>query len=152
VRPPSQPDLIQRKLFTIAFHAYASSDYLKMYGTPKSSRDLQGQRLLSFGGKAPNYMQEVSWLSKADHYLSPNNFVMTINNISALVRAVESGIGIAVLPDYLVSEGSGLVRIMTDENMPLVETFFVYPEELKNVARVQVFRDFMVSKAQKWTG
>ena len=32
------------------------------------------------------------------------------------------------------------------------ETFpFVYPEELKSVARVQVFRDFIVSKAQRWS-
>ena len=28
---------------------------------------------------------------------------------------------------------------------------FVYPEELKSVARVQVFRDFLVSKAQRWS-
>ena len=31
-----------------------------------------------------------------------------------------------------------------------VDTYFVYPEELKTVARVQVFRDFVVSKAQRW--
>jgi hypothetical protein len=26
----------------------------------------------------------------------------------------------------------------------------VYPEELRSVARVQVFRDFLVAKAQRW--
>ena len=31
-----------------------------------------------------------------------------------------------------------------------MECFLVYPEELKNVARVQVFRDFLVSNAQRW--
>jgi hypothetical protein len=31
-----------------------------------------------------------------------------------------------------------------------IDTYFVYPEELKTVARVQVFRDFVVSKAQRW--
>jgi hypothetical protein len=31
-----------------------------------------------------------------------------------------------------------------------VDTYFVYPEELKTVARVQQFRDFVVSKAQHW--
>ena len=31
-----------------------------------------------------------------------------------------------------------------------LDTYFVYPEELKTVARVQVFRDFVVSKAQRW--
>jgi len=31
-----------------------------------------------------------------------------------------------------------------------IDAYFVYPEELKTVARVQVFRDFVVSKAQRW--
>ena len=32
-----------------------------------------------------------------------------------------------------------------------LDAFFVYPEELKSVARVQVFRDFLVSNAQRWS-
>jgi hypothetical protein len=31
-----------------------------------------------------------------------------------------------------------------------LDAFFVYPEELKSVARVQVFRDFLVANAQRW--
>ncbi len=34
--------------------------------------------------------------------------------------------------------------------MPALECYLVYPEEMKNVARVQVFRDFLVSSAQRW--
>ena len=30
------------------------------------------------------------------------------------------------------------------------DAFFVYPEELKSVARIQVFRDFLVANAQRW--
>jgi hypothetical protein len=33
---------------------------------------------------------------------------------------------------------------------PTLDAFFVYPEELKSVARVQVFRDFLVAIAQRW--
>jgi len=33
---PVQPDLIQRKLFTVHFHAYATTDYLKRHGHPRS--------------------------------------------------------------------------------------------------------------------
>jgi hypothetical protein len=35
--------------------------------------------------------------------------------------------------------------------MPSLDTYFVYPEELRNVARIQVFRDFMIQKAQRWS-
>ncbi|MBY0360804.1 MAG: LysR family transcriptional regulator [Phreatobacter sp.] len=153
VRQPVQPDLIQRKLFQIKFHAFASSDYLKRHGSPKNANELDGHRLLAFGGRAPNYMQNVTWLSTAGRNgMVPRSFAMTINNISGLVAAVENGIGIAVLPDYLIRDGSGLVQILDDEEMPVLDAWFVYPEELKSVARVQVFRDFLVSKAQRWPG
>jgi len=153
VRQPVQPDLIQRKLFQIKFHAFASSDYLKRHGSPKSATELDGHRILAFGGRAPNYMQNVTWLSTAGRNgMAPRSFAMTINNISGLVAAVENGIGVAVLPDYLIRDGSGLVQILDDEEMPVLDAWFVYPEELKSVARVQVFRDFLVSKAQRWPG
>ncbi len=153
VRQPVQPDLIQRKLFQIKFHAFASSDYLKRHGSPKSATELDGHRILAFGGRAPNYMQNVTWLSTAGRNgMAPRSFAMTINNISGLVAAVENGIGIAVLPDYLIRDGSGLVQILDDEEMPVLDAWFVYPEELKSVARVQVFRDFLVSKASRWPG
>ncbi|RYG06620.1 MAG: LysR family transcriptional regulator, partial [Burkholderiales bacterium] len=30
-------------------------------------------------------------------------------------------------------------------------SYLVYPEEMKSVARVQVFRDFLIQKSQRWT-
>jgi len=60
------------------------------------------------------------------------------------------GIGIAMLPDYLVEENGGLVQLFGDTNELAYDCYFVYPEELKSVARVQVFRDFLVAQAQRW--
>jgi DNA-binding transcriptional LysR family regulator len=153
IRPPSQPDLIQRKLFTIHFHAYASNGYLQRYGTPRTAQDLDGHRLLAYGERGSTYMSDVSWLATSGRPAhDPRPFTMTHNNILALVKAVECGIGIAILPDYLISEAAGLVRILPSETMPTLDTYFVYPQELKNVNRIQLFRDFLVTKAQKWTG
>ncbi len=39
-RKPTQPDLIQRKLFSIGFHAYCSPEYIKRFGTPRTLDDL----------------------------------------------------------------------------------------------------------------
>ena len=38
LRQPTQPDLIQRKLFSVHFHVYASPEYLKRFGTPQQLR------------------------------------------------------------------------------------------------------------------
>ena len=40
LRRPTQPDLIQRKLFTVHHHIYASAEYLKKNGIPKALEDL----------------------------------------------------------------------------------------------------------------
>ena len=75
---------------------------------------------------------------------------LVINNILGVLRACQRGLGIALLPDYLVEENVGLVQLFGEEEGPALDAFFVYPEELKSVARVQVFRDFLVSNAQRW--
>jgi DNA-binding transcriptional LysR family regulator len=46
LRRPTQPNLIQRKLFSMHFHAYASSEYLKRFGMPRSLKDLDGHRIM----------------------------------------------------------------------------------------------------------
>jgi len=82
---------------------------------------------------------------------APRKAWLTINNVLGVLRACQRGIGIAMLPDYLVEESSGLVQLFGESSSSLAyDCYFVYPEELKSVARVQVFRDFLVSKAQRW--
>jgi DNA-binding transcriptional LysR family regulator len=74
-----------------------------------------------------------------------------MNNVLGLVRAGQGGLGIALLPDYLVEDNAGMVQLFGEEEGPALDAFFVYPEELKSVARVQAFRDFLVSNAQRWS-
>jgi DNA-binding transcriptional LysR family regulator len=151
-RKPTQPDLIQRKLFSIGFHAYCSPEYIKRFGTPRTLDDLDSHRIimLSDGQVAP-HLQNRSWLVEAGRNGSgPRETYFRVNNILGLVRACQQGLGIAALPDYLVEENSRLVQLFGESDSIQLDTYFVYPEELKTVARVQVFRDFVVSKAQRW--
>jgi DNA-binding transcriptional LysR family regulator len=151
LRQPSQGDLIQRRLFTVHFHAYATQDYLKRFGMPKSIEDLDNHRLLAFGGDLPSYLIDLNWHLKAGRdSRDPRQPKLTINNLPGLLKATQRGLGIAVLPDYLIESESSASQLLPSETMPELECYLVYPEELKGVARVQVFRDFLVSKAQRW--
>jgi DNA-binding transcriptional LysR family regulator len=151
LRQPQQPDLIQRKLFSMHFHVYASPEYLKTSGTPRTLEDLDNHRILVMGGATPTYLQDVLWLAKVGRNgkeaRSPR---FVINNVLGLLRACQRGLGIAMLPDYLIDEDGGLVQLFGTGDGVAFEVFFVYPEELKSVARIQVFRDFLVAKAQRW--
>jgi len=152
LRQPTQPGLIQRKLFSVHFHAYASPEYLKRFGTPQTLEQLDDHRLLLLGGSTvPAYLQNRRWLLEAGRDGKPPRMpALTINNVLGVLRACQRGLGIALLPDYLVEEYGGLVQLFGTTDTPAVDAYFVYPEELKSVARVQVFRDFLVSKAQRW--
>jgi DNA-binding transcriptional LysR family regulator len=152
LREPMQPDLIRRRLFTVHFHAYASADYLKKYGQPRSIDDLDNHRLVAFGAPtATHFLYELnSLLMVGRDSKTPRAAHLSINNLGAIIRAVEHGVGIAVLPDYCVPPTSGLVRLLPQADMPEMDCFLVYAEEMKNVARVEAFRDFLVSKAQRW--
>jgi len=151
MRQPTQPDVIQRKLFSVHFHAYATPEYLKRFGTPRTPEDLDNHRILLLdGGHVPSHLQNRSWLISAGRNgKGPRSPLFIVNNVLGLVQACERGLGIAMLPDYLV-ENSGLVQLFSDGDPIALDCYFVYPEELKSVARVQVFRDFLVANAQRW--
>jgi hypothetical protein len=42
------------------------------------------------------------------------------------------------------------VQLLGEADALALDAYFVYPEELKAVARIQVFRDFLVANAQRW--
>ena len=42
------------------------------------------------------------------------------------------------------------MQLFGDSEAVSFDVYFVYPEELKSVARIQVFRDFLVANAQRW--
>ena len=152
LREPLQPDLIRRRLFTVHFHAYASAEYLKKLGQPRCVEDLDHHRLVAFGAPtATHFLYDLnSLLVVGREPRNPRAPHLSINNLAAIIRAVEHGVGIAVLPDYCVAPNSGLVRLLPQADMPEMDCFLVYAEEMKNVERVQAFRDFLVSKAQRW--
>ncbi len=148
---PQQPHLIQRKLFPVLYHVYASPEYLEEHGTPQTAADLDKHNIIVYGDGTPHYIRDVNWLAqvgrKAHH---PREAVLRVNNIYGVRRAVEAGIGIGAIPDYLVDENRRLVRVLPELDAPKFDTYFVYAEELRNSKRVAVFRDFVVRKAKEW--
>jgi len=150
-RKPTQPDLIQRKLFSLGFHAYCSPDYAKRFGTPRTLEELDNHKIIVLSDmQVPQHLQNRNWLIEAGRNGTARDPYFKVNNILGLVRACQQGLGVAALPDYLVEDSNQLVQLFGESDSIQLDTYFVYPEELKSVARVQVFRDFVVSKAQRW--
>lgn len=146
LRPPTQPDLVQRQLMSVSYLVYASPSYIKRYGMPRSPEDLDHHRLVIYGEDAITPVSNLNWLMSAGQSGKPRQPVLKVNNIYGIYRAVRSGIGIGALPDYMTSHAEDLVHVLPELAGPSFNTYFVYPEELRNSKRVGVFRDFLINQ------
>ena len=150
MRRPKQLNYIQRKLVDINYHIYGSTKYLEKYGIPKTTNDLNKHRFISFGKGAPSPVFNPDWALKLGNRDNKKRKpIMKVNSVMGLLLAVESGVGLAALPDYLVSQSQNVIKVLSKSEGPITEAHFVYPQSLKNVARVQAFRNFLYSKLRE---
>ncbi len=150
MQPPRQADLIQRHLFTIHVHVFAAPAYLKRHGTPRSSADLDKHRIIVYGADPHPPFPGVNWLLEAGTEPGRRREpALMVNNVYAILRAVENGIGIAAFPDYMVQESDRITQVLPELEGPSYESYFVYPEELRNSKRIAVFRDFLIRKVSE---
>ncbi|MBV1695153.1 MAG: LysR family transcriptional regulator [Hyphomicrobiales bacterium] len=148
---PQQADLIRRPLFNMQIHAYASTQYVKKNGAPQSLDQLDHHRIVSYSGVPQPHLSAIRWLEIAGREgLEPRTPSFVANSVIAMKYAIRSGVGVGLIPDYLTEEESELVPVLRDAELPNMQIFFVYPEELKTAKKVQVFRDFLVAKARQW--
>ncbi|HEY1613260.1 MAG TPA: LysR substrate-binding domain-containing protein [Rhizomicrobium sp.] len=152
MRAPVQADLIQRKLFTVHYHIYAAPSYLERAGMPESFDDLARHALVVYGETAAPEIREVNWLKDQVIRLNPNGpgRALRINNLHGILQAVEAGLGIAALPDYVAAEREALVRILPETEGPTFDVHLVYCDALRQSKRVGAFRDFLVRAAKEW--
>ena len=148
--PPRQPDLIQRRLLTLMTHIYASPSYLQRNGVPKNVEDLEHHRLIVYGFDTPPPVASVNWL--LDVAAKPDKrrkAVLRVNNLYGVYRAARSGLGLAVLPDYMIPDDVDITRVLPELSGPSIQTYFVYPEELRHSKRISIFRDFLLQKVSE---
>ena len=149
---PNQSEMIQRKLFTVHNHFYASNAYIDEFGMPSSAEQLDDHRIVSFGEPVPSYLGDINFLERMGRTdSSPRRAALKVNAIYGMMQAARAGIGIAMLPDYVTEKEDGLIQVLPEIELPAYEAYFVYPPALKNSKRGGVFRDFIVGKAREWS-
>ena len=151
MRRPKQLNYIQKKLVDINYHIYGSPKYLEKYGYPKTLNDLNKHKFISFGKGAPSPVFNPDWALKLGMKENKKRKTcMRVNSVYGLLLAVQSGVGLAALPDYITVKQPNIVKVLPNIEGPITEAHFVYPASLKNVARVTSFRNFLYSKIQEW--
>jgi DNA-binding transcriptional LysR family regulator len=153
MRAPVQADLIQRKLFTVHYHMYASKEFLAKQEAPKTLEDICNFPVVVYGETAAPEIREINWL--LEHYKKHfktgcKGSITRINNITGILQAVEVGLGIGVLPDYVAIGHPDLVRVLPEVPAPSFDVHLVYADALRQSKRVAAFRDFLVKGSKDW--
>ncbi len=94
------PDLVSIPIATLHYAAFASRDYLDLYGVPKTVAELMEHRTIRH---TSHREQRATWNPKATAIgqLAQNHFVS--NSSAATFQAVRAGAGIASLPTYVAT-------------------------------------------------
>ncbi len=153
MRAPVQADLIQRKLFTVHYHIYATQGYLDASGTPEKLEELMDHTVICYGETAPPELRDINWLidqTKRCNRAAAKGRIIRINNVTGVLNGCLSGLGLASLPDYVTTQYPQLVRVLPEFPGPSLDVHLVYADSLRQSKRVAAFRDFLVREAKDW--
>ena len=145
LQPPTQADLIQRKLFNVRAKFFATKDYIEEKGFPKTIDEIaSNHRLICH---APDTSQP----SAAQRFIAPflerKDFsLLLLNNYYGIFRAVRNGLGVGTLPDYITADFPELIQILPELQSEVVPIFIAYPQELKRSKRLIAFKDFILDE------
>ncbi len=146
-------DLIQRKILEVGVSLYAAPSYLARHGAPSAPDDLDQHRIIAYQGGSATLTRELDWALRAGREdARPRTPHLELNNVYGMLRAVESGFGIASVPDYMARENPNLVKVLPDLQGPHFDVYFIYPSDLKRSKRIAAFRQFLIEQAAHFAG
>lgn len=149
IRKTEKTGLIEKKIFTTSGHTYASPDYLKQYGEPKTLKDLDDHKIIAFSESAIYPLPEINWLlTEGLPGRQQRPFSCSIDNVYGMIRAAEAGGGVIGLPRFF-ARGRNLQQILPEIKGPLLPYYLLYPKDLENFTRIQLFRDFLLKEARE---
>lgn len=143
MKEPSQADLIRRKLMTVRMRLYATPEYLAQDGAPNTIDDLRNHRLICQNVQTT---QVSAGAQLVKELLTHEPSTLTVNNYFGVLQAVRSGLGVGVLPSYVIEDIPSVQRVLPDVESAEIPVFLAYPEELRQSKRIAAFRDFVTEE------
>lgn len=144
LKEPSQADLIRKKLMVVNMRLYAHHSYLEAHGRPETMDDLDKHRLICQNVNSAQVSAGSTWTQEL---LTHNvQSLLTVNNYFGVLQAVLNGLGIGVLPDYILADFPDIERVLPEEESREIPVFLAYPEELRASKRIAAFRDFVTEE------
>ncbi|MBV8657189.1 MAG: LysR family transcriptional regulator [Burkholderiales bacterium] len=121
-----------------------SPTYLARQGRPALPDDLATHACLHYKFLTSGKLQE--WVLADDETVPPLPTTLICNNIEALIRAAEQGLGLAYLPDFLVRDAlasGALERVLPSHARASGQFWVLWPSSRHLSPKLRVFVDFL---------
>ena len=143
--------IVTRRLTTGYMTVCATPAYLAQHGTPTRPEDLLNHPCLARSSEHGGEEKVFATPDGGEVRVRPGNAIGA-NNTEMLRQFALLGMGVAILPSYLIGRdlASGrLVPLLTDYRLPQVEITIAYPSRLHLPAKVRTFIDHLVEHFQQ---
>jgi DNA-binding transcriptional LysR family regulator len=137
-------NLVARRIATFGGSLVASPAYLEKHGTPRTPDELLAHATIN------RINDEWPLLHEGREIKVRPRARFTADNGAALVPAALAGLGIALLPQFLIADhlaSGALVAVMPDYPMPEAGVYVVRPPGGSASCKVRVLIDIMVEKS-----
>jgi len=134
---PEQPDLIAQLIREASAGFYASEDWVKAHGHPRSAEDATH---LPFVG-SDRSGQFLGYLRQHGLPLSEANFSCYCDHSVPHLALVQQGMGIGAMMDEIALDTPGLVRVLDDVPPVRFPIWLVTHRELRTSRRIRVVFD-----------
>jgi len=148
IRVGDLPDssLRARKLSDAPLHLAASPDYLAEKGRPAALPDLAEHSLLHYSNLSSGNYWRLQGANGQERQVRAVGR-LTVNNGDALRQAAIDGLGIALLPDFIVDdafETGALEELLPETRRPPLGVYAIYPQGRFPQPKLRVFIDYLV--------
>ncbi len=143
--------LVSRRIGTAAMGLYASADYLKARGRPKSLADLAQHDCVLFRGKHGKALWRLDGPNGEPSSVEVRGRV-NVDEMLFVRQAVGVGLGIGMLPTIVIATCNRVrtlepvERILPEYSVGGAEVAVVTPSGPKRPRRVTILRDFLVQR------
>ena len=143
-RQPQSPNLAVKHIKTIPRSICAAPNYLKAKGIPQNANDLKHHECLHYGYLSTGCQWNL--IKNGEEKKVNVNGIFCSNNGEVLRDAAISGLGIIILPDFLVNsaiERKELEIILPEYQAVSLNLCILYPLNRHLATKVQLFTQFL---------
>jgi len=139
-KPPE--NLIGRQVGKIRFVAVASREYVKKHKMKKFPDQTDTHKIITLDDsyKSAPFHQ---WLT---NQISRTTSVTTVNNFLSAAALAKEGLGITVVPDYLLNAEHDLIRLNTKTDISHNDLCVLSHSDSRNTEKIRVVRQYLYEK------